>query len=172
MASTHGFTATGFVLLVGDAAGGVCGCRNGMWQLALHLSTPSAHRMAAWAGRRYCCGHLGRRQAVRRLCTGASDRVLSVHAPSDVVVPLIVPGRADVTGGFAQSGQLLSRPTCVRHDDWPMLQAQEPVSSAFRTHASLVHMLAIHAVYGSVRGVNDRVHSDAPAHGHASVSVR
>ena len=103
---------------------------------------------------------------------GASDRVLCVHASSDVVVPLIVPGRADVTGGSARSGQLLSRPTCFRHDNWPMLQAQEPVSSAFRTHASLVRMLAIHVVYGSVRGVNDRVHSDAPAHGHASVSVR
>ena len=49
-------------------------------------------------------------------CAGASDRVLCVHAPSDVVVPLIVSGRADVTGGSARSGQLLSMPTCFRHD--------------------------------------------------------
>jgi len=108
-------------------------------------------------------------------CAGAYDRVLCVHAPSDVVVPLNVPGRADVFGGSARLGQLLSRPTCFRHDNWPMLQAQEPVSSACRTHASLVRMLAIHVVYSrtaTVRGVNDRVHSDAPAHGHTSVSVR
>ena len=58
--STHGCTSTGFMLIAGDAVGGACGCCDGMRQLALLLSTQPAHaqnRVAAWTGRRHCCGH-------------------------------------------------------------------------------------------------------------------
>ena len=48
---THGFTANGRVLLAGDAARGVSGHRDGMWQLTLLLIRMPVLRVVATVGR-------------------------------------------------------------------------------------------------------------------------
>ena len=66
MATTLGCTAFGHVVLAGDAACGVSGHRDGMWQLALLLSSMPARREVATAGRRYHAAHLGSDGSVRK----------------------------------------------------------------------------------------------------------
>ena len=66
MATTHGCTALGLVLLAGDSACRVSGHRDGMWQLALLLSSMPARRELATAGRGHYAAHLGSDESVRK----------------------------------------------------------------------------------------------------------
>ena len=66
MATTLGCTAFGHVVLAGDAACGVSGHRDGMWQLALLLSSMPARRVVTTAGRGHRAAHLGSGERVHK----------------------------------------------------------------------------------------------------------
>ena len=69
MATTDSCTTTGLVLVVGDAAFGVTGHRDGMCQLALLLSSMPARRMVATAGRGQRAAYPASRRSLHK--TGA-----------------------------------------------------------------------------------------------------
>lgn len=66
MATTYCFTAIGLVLLAVDAACGVSGHRDGMWQLALLLCSMPARQEVATASRGHRAAHLGSDESVHK----------------------------------------------------------------------------------------------------------
>ena len=71
MAMTDSCTTAGLVIVVGDAACGVSGHRDGMWHLALLFSSMPARRVVATVGREHHAAYLASRGSLHKTRGGS-----------------------------------------------------------------------------------------------------
>ena len=135
MATTDSCTTTGLVLVVGDAAFGVTGHRDGMCQLALLLSSMPARRMVATAGRGQRAAYPASRRSLHKTRRGSLSSARCAWPLGVHIAPRIMASLPTLYSWLAQQlNQLQPSHTWFSHDGLTMVQAQTPASWYLLAH--------------------------------------